>query len=60
MSSLQEGDYSLGKYKILSKLGEGAFATVYKAQNTETNDFVALKRMKKMTKRVSMLRYRMH
>ena len=34
------------KYKIITKLGEGAYGTVLKAVNTETQEVVAIKRMK--------------
>ena len=38
------------KYKILSKLGEGSFGTVYLAQNKYTNEKVAMKEIKKSNK----------
>jgi protein kinase len=34
------------KYKIIKKLGEGAFGVVVKAVNTNTNQLVAIKKMK--------------
>ena len=34
------------KYKVLKKLGEGTFGTVIKCVNTETNELVAIKKMK--------------
>ncbi|KAI9298559.1 protein serine/threonine kinase [Neoconidiobolus thromboides FSU 785] len=34
------------KYKRIEKLGEGTYGIVYKAQNLETNEFVALKRIR--------------
>merc|ERR1711991_385199 len=38
---------AIGDFKIGEKLGKGAFATVYKALDTETGDFVAIKRISK-------------
>ncbi len=38
---------TIGPYKLGEKLGKGAFATVYKALDTETGDFVAIKRISK-------------
>jgi serine/threonine protein kinase len=35
------------KYNILKVLGDGAFGIVYKAVNTETNEIVAIKKMKR-------------
>ncbi|KAG0008912.1 cyclin-dependent serine/threonine protein kinase, partial [Entomortierella chlamydospora] len=35
-----------GKQKKIEKLGEGTYGIVYKAQNRETNDVVALKRIR--------------
>jgi male germ cell-associated kinase len=38
------------KYKVIKTLGEGAYGIVLKALNTETQEVVAIKRMKqKMT-----------
>lgn len=34
------------KYKVVKKLGEGAFGTVVKGVNTQTNELVAIKKMK--------------
>ena len=34
------------KYKEIKKLGDGAFGTVSKYQNIETNEIVAIKKMK--------------
>lgn len=36
------------KYKLLSPLGEGTFASVFKAMNKETGEVVTVKRMKKL------------
>ena len=36
----------MDKYKILTKLGEGAFGTVIKAVNKETEELVAIKKLK--------------
>ena len=33
----------IGKYRIMQKLGTGAFAQVYKAENTETKEIFAIK-----------------
>ena len=40
------------KYKILSKLGEGSFGTVYLAQNKYTKEKVAMKEIKKANKKL--------
>ena len=37
----------MDKYKILVKLGDGTFGSVVKAINTETQEEVAIKKMKK-------------
>jgi serine/threonine protein kinase len=34
---------TLGKYELLETLGSGAYATVYRAQNTQLGRLVALK-----------------
>ena len=36
----------LDKYKKLEKLGEGTYGVVYKAQNLETGEFVAIKKIR--------------
>ena len=38
---------TIGRYKIGEKLGKGAFAVVYKALDTDSGDFVAVKRISK-------------
>jgi len=37
---------SLDKYKRIAKLGEGTYGIVWKAQNEETGQIVALKRIR--------------
>jgi serine/threonine protein kinase len=37
---------AMEKYQKIDKLGEGTYGIVYKAQNRETGDFVALKRIR--------------
>jgi cyclin-dependent kinase len=37
---------SLGKYVKIDKLGEGTYGVVYKAKNRETDEIVALKRIR--------------
>lgn len=34
------------RYEVIKHLGEGQFANVYKAKDTETNEFVAIKKIK--------------
>ena len=36
----------LDKYKKIEKLGEGTYGVVYKAQNLETGEFVAIKKIR--------------
>jgi serine/threonine protein kinase len=36
----------MDKYKVVKKLGEGAYGVVLKCVNTETNEVVAIKKMK--------------
>jgi cyclin-dependent kinase len=36
----------MDKYQKIEKLGEGTYGIVYKAQNKESNTFVALKRIR--------------
>jgi serine/threonine protein kinase len=31
------------KYKIIEKIGEGSFGSIYKGENIRTNEFVAIK-----------------
>ncbi len=36
---------TLGRFQRIEKLGEGTYGVVYKAQDKETQEFVALKRI---------------
>lgn len=36
----------MDKYKIITQLGEGTFGKVFKAVNQETNELVAIKKLK--------------
>lgn len=36
----------MDKYKIVNQLGEGTFGKVFKAVNSETNELVAIKKLK--------------
>lgn len=38
-----EKSYKLGKYEVISKIGEGAYGAVYKAKNPANSEIVALK-----------------
>ena len=42
--------YSMEKYKILERLGEGAFGKVYKALNKSTGVIVAIKKFEQKYK----------
>jgi serine/threonine protein kinase len=44
-ADLEEVVSAIGPYRVGEKLGKGAFATVYKALDTESGDFVAIKRI---------------
>ncbi len=44
-AEVEEVVSSIGPYRVGEKLGKGAFATVYKALDTESGDFVAIKRI---------------
>ena len=35
------------KYKIIETVGDGTYGTVFKGINTKTNEYVAIKKMKK-------------
>ena len=41
----QCGEGSVGKYKLRSKLGEGSYSTLWKAENLETGQEVAVKQV---------------
>ncbi|QPG76676.1 hypothetical protein FOA43_004070 [Brettanomyces nanus] len=43
----QRSRRSIQRYKVMEKLGEGAFSKVYKAQNIQTGDYVAVKVIEK-------------
>jgi serine/threonine protein kinase len=46
------------QYTLLAKVGEGAYADVYKGENLATKEIVAIKKMKSMKAAVLMMLYR--
>jgi male germ cell-associated kinase len=40
----------MDKYKIVKNMGDGTYGTVYKAENRETGEIVAIKKMKRKYK----------
>lgn len=44
--TLTKGISQLDKYQRLEKLGEGTYGVVYKAQNLETGEYVAIKKIR--------------
>ena len=44
---VKDGIYLSGRYQVLSKIGAGGMADVYKAKDHKLNRFVAVKVMKK-------------
>lgn len=46
------------QYKVLNKIGEGAYAEVFKGENIKTKEKVAIKKMKNMKKAVYLFLYR--
>jgi len=40
----------MDRYKIVKNLGDGTYGTVYKAENKETGEIVAIKKMKRKYK----------
>lgn len=47
------------QYKIMEKIGSGAYAEVFKGQNINTKEIVAIKKMKHMKKAVTLPLLRM-
>ena len=45
------------RYKIIKKIGEGAFGKVYKGMHRETKDFVAIKIEKKTESTINRLKH---
>ena len=39
--------FPLGRYKVMKQLGDGTYGAVWKAQNRQTNEMVAIKKMKR-------------
>ena len=46
MVTLSSNTVFFNKYRLVEKLGEGTFSEVFKAQNTKTGQFVAIKNLK--------------
>jgi len=46
MNITKPAESGLDKYQKLEKLGEGTYGVVYKALNRETNEFVAIKKIR--------------
>ena len=43
----------MNKYRILEVIGDGTYGTVYKGINTETNEKVAIKKLKAKVKSIN-------
>ena len=46
MTKSVEGPEGIEKYKRLEKLGEGPYGVVYKCQNLQTGEIVAIKKIR--------------